>query len=396
MPLEFDESRLEDPRAGEEALRGLASAAARVRAARTAAAEADLEVLARDGRPRAVVVLGAGAAATVGDICAAALGPGCPVPVVPVRGYRLPGWVGGPDLVVAVEPPTAGAAPPVPAGEEPPGPPAPAPAPASTIGQIRPSHDAVAACAAEAARRGCRFLAIGPAGGAPAAVAEQFRAPSIALAQVGGPAETPWGAVAALLTAVSRAGVAGPPEGAYDALAERLDRAAMAYGPSVETWDNPAKSAAVEIAGRIPVIGGGTPTALAAAEHWVSRLAAVARYPAVRGGSPELLGDHVSLVGGPFGGSGPRSIFDDPVEDGAVGLRLVLLRDPEEVPEAARDLALAADTAREQGVEVSEYTADEGGPLERAAGLIALTDYATVYVAVAYGTDPLDHTLVVR
>lgn len=78
MPLEFDESRLEDPRAGADALRGLASAAARVRSARTAAAEADLDVLALDGRPRAVVVLGAGAAAAVGDICAAALGPGCP------------------------------------------------------------------------------------------------------------------------------------------------------------------------------------------------------------------------------------------------------------------------------------------------------------------------------
>nr|WP_218902518.1 SIS domain-containing protein [Streptomonospora nanhaiensis] len=384
--MEFDESRLEDPRAGADALRGLASAAARVRSARTAAAEADLDVLALDGRPRAVVVLGAGAAAAVGDICAAALGPGCPVPVVPVRGYRLPGWVGGPDLVVAVAP----SAPPAPGGPSDPA------AGASTIGQISPSHAAVAACAAEAARRGCRFLAIGPAGGPLAAVAERSRAPSIALPQVGGPPESPLGPVVALLTAVSRVGVSGPPEGAYDALAERLERAAMAYGPSVETWDNPAKSAALDIAGSIPVISGGTPAAQAAADHWVSRLASVARYPAVRGGSPELLGDHISLVGGPFGGTGPRSIFDDPVEDGAVGLRLVLLRDPEEVPEAARDLALAADTAREQGVEVSEYTADEGGPLERTAGLIALTDYATVYVAVAYGTDPLAHTLVVR
>ncbi|MFC3994894.1 SIS domain-containing protein, partial [Nocardiopsis sediminis] len=60
------------------------------------------------------------------------------------------------------------------------------------------------------------------------------------------------------------------------------------------------------------------------------------------------------------------------------------------------DTEAAADTARAHGVAVSEAAAEEGHSWERLAGLIALTDYVTVYLAVAYGVEPLTHTLVVR
>ncbi|GAA4893281.1 SIS domain-containing protein [Streptomonospora salina] len=367
MPREFDELRLDDPQAGAEALRATASAAARLRAARTAASEAPLEALADDGRPRAVVVVGAGTAGRAGEILAAVLGPGCPVPVVTVHDYRLPGWVGGHDLVVAA---------------------------AATIGQ---TPEWVHECAVEAVRRGCRFLAVGPRDHALAGVAEQARAPAVALPHVGGLVESPWETVAALLTAAERAGLPAVPDTAYEAAAARLEQAAADYGPSAESWENEAKTAVLDMAGSLPLVCGATPVAEAAGRYFASRLAAIAGYPAVCGRAPGLLDGPIAVLDGPFGGAGPRSIFDDPVENGGVSVRLVLLRDPEdEGPQAARDLQAAADTARERGSGVSEFSAPQAGALERIAGLIALIDYATVYIAVAYGADPLAHTLVVR
>ncbi|QBI52734.1 SIS domain-containing protein [Streptomonospora litoralis] len=366
MAAEFDESRLDDPEAGAEALRGAASAAARLRAARTAAAEAPLEVLSRDGRPRSIVVVGAGGAGFAGEVLAAVLGAGCPIPVVTVCDYRLPGWVGGNDLVAAV---------------------------ASATGRIPEwVHD----CAVEAVRRGCRFLAVGPRDNGLAAVAEQARAPAISFGRVGDPADTVWEPAAALLTAAERVGLAAPDGAAYEAAAARLEQAAVDYGPGAESWENEAKTAAADLAGSLPLVCGATPVAETAARYFASRMAAVAGYPAVCGRAPGVLDDRIAFVDGPFGGTGPRSIFDDPVEDGTVSVRLVLLRDPEEGAAAGCDLAAAADTARDRGVGVTEFSAPEAGAMERIAGLIALTDYATVYVAVAYGADPLAHTLVVR
>ncbi|MUL39943.1 hypothetical protein FZ103_01905 [Streptomonospora sp. PA3] len=367
MPREFDESRLDDPRAGAEALRGAASAAARLRAARTAAAEAPLDVLAEDGRPRSIVVVGAGAAGWAGDILAAVLGPGCPIPVVTVRDYRLPGWVGGHDLVAAA---------------------------ASTIGQ---TPEWVRECAAEAARRGCRFLALGPHGNPLAPVAEQNRSPAVTLPRVGDVFETPWEPAAALLTAAERVGLAALSAGAYEAAAARLEQAAADYGPSAQSWENEAKTLVLGLAGSVPLVCGATPAADAAARYFAARCAEVAGYPAVCVRAPDLLDGQIAVVDGPFGPAGPQSIFDDPVEDGTVSLRLILLRDPEdEGPQAAADLAAIADTARDRGVGLSEFSAPNAGALERMAGLIALIDYATVYVAIAYGADPLAHTLVVR
>ena len=56
----------------------------------------------RTAGPRAVVVAGMGGSGIAGDILAAVCGSGAPLPIVTVRSYRLPGWVGATDLVIAV------------------------------------------------------------------------------------------------------------------------------------------------------------------------------------------------------------------------------------------------------------------------------------------------------
>src|SRR5512139_2896374 len=105
--IKIDAARLDDPEAlsaGDpgEMLRQVASSAAQIREARSLSVDAGIDRLADDGRPRAIVVAGMGGSAISGDVLNAVCGIGCPVPIVTVRGYRLPGWVGPADLVIAV------------------------------------------------------------------------------------------------------------------------------------------------------------------------------------------------------------------------------------------------------------------------------------------------------
>ncbi|TDQ51946.1 SIS domain-containing protein [Actinorugispora endophytica] len=371
MSLEFEEYRLDDVGTDPALdpgglLRQAASAGAQVRQAASAASEAGLSALAEEGRPRSVVVVGTGAAAFAGEVLAVLLGNGCPVAVHTVEGYRLPGWVGGHDLVIAV---------------------------AATSGQ---ESAGTARVAAEAVRRGSRFLAVGPQGGPLAGIAEQARAPYVALPLAGEPRAMLWALVVPLLLAVGRIGVRTVPEEDVEATAVLLEDVAHRCRPTAETFANPAKSLALSLAGTLPMAWGATPVAALAARRLASQLAANARYPALAGSTPGIAWDQTATLTGPLGASGPRSIFDDPVEGGGARLRLVLLRDDQATSEEDADLAAAERRAEEAGVPVSEVSAQGRGPMERLASLIALTDYASLYLAVAYAAEPLTNTLVVR
>jgi uncharacterized protein YbaR (Trm112 family) len=106
-PPDADESLLDDEKAmlandPGGMLRATASAGAQVRESAALAAEADLSVLADEGRPRAVVVAGIGTAGLTGNILATVAGPRCPVPIIGHRSAGVPGWVGAADVVIAV------------------------------------------------------------------------------------------------------------------------------------------------------------------------------------------------------------------------------------------------------------------------------------------------------
>src|SRR4029450_9472794 len=85
-----------------EMLRHTAAGGPQLREALALAAEANLNSIAEEGRPRAVVVAGQGTAARTGDILATVAGPRCPVPVLAPRSAGVPGWVGAADVVIAV------------------------------------------------------------------------------------------------------------------------------------------------------------------------------------------------------------------------------------------------------------------------------------------------------
>ena len=351
-------------------LRSVAGAGAQMREAAALAAEAGLHRLAEDGRPRAVVVAGVGTAGLTGEVLAAVAGPRCQVPVLSHRSPGVPGWVGAADVVLAV----------------------------SASGH---SPEALAAAEAAAAR-GARLVAIG----APDSPLESYAARARALF-VPVPPRRParinlWALIVPVLLAAREVGVAAVTEADIAETAARLDADADRARPTAESFVNPGKSLALELAGSIPVLWGSSRLAAVAANRFADGLAANARYPAVSGELVEAGRGRIGLLDGVFGSmAGPRDLFADPEDQGAgTRLRLVLFRDdpadfsPEDgdgvdTPVDARRAQAVIDLAAERGIGVTVLHAEGACALERLASMVAVPDFASVYLALAHGLDPI-------
>jgi hypothetical protein len=174
-------------------------------------------------------------------------------------------------------------------------------------------------------------------------------------------------------------------------VADRLDAEAEACRPWSEVFVNPAKTIAAELAGAVPVVLADGDLMAAAGRRAASMLARTARIPAMAGSLPDDASEVVATFGGPFATT-TEDLFADPFLDGPAGpsQRLLLLRDaPSAVSEDERVLVEAvATTAADAGVRVTEAVAEDGPPLARLAQLIARTDFAATYLALACGIDP--------
>lgn len=364
----LDRGRLDGAAAIEAAdpggmLRQVASSAAQIREARRLAAEAGVERVAEEGRPRAIVVTGMGGSGISGDVLTAACGLGCPVPVVTVRGYRLPGWVGAADLVMAV----------------------------SCSG----GTEETLAVAAEAARRGCRLLFVGGDDSPLSDLAARTRGLFVPVRSVGQPRSTLWGLSVPLLLAARALGLADVPDAVLESTAERLEDVAHRCRPASEPFVNPAKRVALDIAGDVPLVWGSSTLAGTAAYRFVCQLNENAKYPGVYGEMPEANHNQVVAFDGYFAGkgagggpAGPDDFFRDRADDPEHGLHLVVMRDTDEHPQVRKRREVSVELARARGVAVTEIAAEGEHPLERIATLIAMADYVTVYLAITVGADP--------
>jgi glucose/mannose-6-phosphate isomerase len=348
-------------------LRATASAGAQVRESGALAAETNLSALIDEGRPRAVVVAGVGTAARTGDVLATVAGPRCPVPVVSHRSAGIPGWVGAADVVIAV----------------------------SASGR---SPEALGAAEA-AARRGARLVAVGAPDSQLQSVAERARAPFIPVPRRAPARASLWALTVPVLLAARTFGLVKVNEADLAETAARLDADADRCRATAESFVNPAKTIAIDLAGSIPIVWGSSPLATVAARRFGDMIAANARYPVVSGALGEAGRGRVGLLDGVFGGlvESTRDIFADPGEDvAATRLRVVLLRDggmaeeesDEPIAVEERRADAVQEIAERRGVRVSVVTAEGGSMLERLASLVAVPDFASVYLALAHGLDP--------
>ncbi|MBJ6626956.1 MULTISPECIES: SIS domain-containing protein [unclassified Streptomyces] len=371
----LDETLLDSPEGLAEAdqralLRGAAEAGARVRTAARHAAEAGVGDLKPDGRPRAVLIAGPGAAATqTADLLGTLAGAGSPVTrlaptgVAPAAGalrWELPGWAGSVDLLLIATPD----------GTEP----------------------GLSLLSEQAYRRGLTVVAVAPAGTplaesvsgshglfVPMAVAPYDHDEPLAASAPG----VLWALFTPLLALLDRTGLLTAPPDALQKVADRLDAVAERCGPAVLTYSNAAKTLAAELADALPVVWTEGVSAGPAGRRFAAALAELSGTPAVVAELPEALAAHSALLAGPLAaGADPDDFFRDRVEEPpALHARVVLLRDRPlgglTAAPAARELALTHDTP------ISELEPEEGGELETLAELIAVTDFAAVYLALA-------------
>ncbi|MEV7406052.1 SIS domain-containing protein [Streptomyces sp. NPDC091267] len=372
----LDESLLDAPEALARAdrrglLRGAAEAGARVRTAARHATEAGITELTAEGRPRAVLVAGSGTAASgVADLITALAGASAPVTrihptgVAPAAGamrWTLPGWAGSVDLLLIV---TAD-------GSEP----------------------GLALIAEQAYRRGCTVVAVAPrqsplreaVDGVHGLVVPMASAPHgeyDAETSAAGPG-TLWALFTPLLALLDRVGLVTAPPEALQSVADRLDRTAERCGPAIATYSNPAKTLAAELADSLPLIWTEGEAAAPVGRRFAAVLAELSGRPALAAELPEALPAHGALLAGAFAaGADPDEFFRDRVDEPeALHARVVLLRDRPtgglSAAPAARELALGHETA------ISELEPEEGSRLEALAELLAVTDFAAVYLALA-------------
>ncbi|MFB8248742.1 SIS domain-containing protein [Streptomyces sp. NPDC055952] len=371
----LDESLLDNPdglaRADRRGLlRGAAEAGARVRTAARHSAEAGVNDLKPDGRPRAVLIAGPGAAAThAADLLGTLAGAGSPVTrlaptgVAPAAGalrWELPGWAGSVDLLLITTPD----------GTEP----------------------GLSLLAEQAYRRGCTVVAVAPGRSPLADAVNGSHGLFIPMATAPYDQDEPfagsapgvlWALLTPLLALLHRTGLLEAPPEALAAVADRLDRVAERCGPAIATYSNPAKTLAAELADALPLVWTEGVSAGPAGRRFAAALAELSGAPAMVAELPEALAAHSALLAGPLAASAdPDDFFRDRVEEPpALHARVVLLRDRPigglTAAPAARELALGHDTP------ISELEPEPGGELETLAELIAMTDFAAVYLALA-------------
>ncbi len=403
-------------------LRQVASAAAQVRTALRSCAEADLSAFSTDTRPRAIVVAGMGGSGLAGEMLNAMTGLSSPVQVVMSQAGRLPGWVGAADAVLAVS--CSGTTPET-----------------LAVATEAARRGCRLACVgaegsllhriAEQAR--APFVPVVPAGlprggtGPPPQAARPAGSsppePTLPRGGTGGssppeptlPRSMLWAVAIPLLVIAERLGVTRIGPDVYELAATRLEEVSHQCRPASESFVNPGKSLALDLVGALPMVWGTSVLSEVAARRFASQLFQNAKYPAIAGVLPEAAHSQVAAFDGPFA---PRSSrlsapgsqeagaplaspddmaeipgwdldYEDPEQaSGFTALRLVLIADPDEDQRVGAQRAAVTELAGQRGVGMSELAMDGEHPLVRLAGVIQLTDYASVYLAIASGIDP--------
>ena len=306
----------------------------------TAMAEAlQLEGLPDRDSVENVVVIGMGGSGIVGDILAATAGPFMAVPVVTVKSYTLPAFVGEGSLVFAV----------------------------SFSGETEETIEATT----EAAVQGAKIVMV-TAGGERAKLASGWGSP---LALVPDTIPQPRVALGAMavppLVVLEQIGLF---PGASQWLQLSIEQ--MKRRRDVLAAEG---SAAAEVARRIgrtiPLIHGAGGLGAAAAERWKTQVNENAKAPAFYAVQPEL--SHNEVQGWGQHGDVTRQV-----------LTLVTLRHDAEHPQVTRRFEIVADLMREVVAGIVEVRAEGEGELAQLFDLMLFGDYVSLHMAANEGIDP--------
>lgn len=145
-------------------------------------------------------------------------------------------------------------------------------------------------------------------------------------------------------------------------------------GAAVPEARNPAKQLARGLFGRTPFLYSTTERMAPIATRLRQQFNENAKVLAHSASVPEL--NHNEIVGW----EKPEAIHR--------GATVLVLRDTEDSPEAARRLALTREYVERQGAAVADLDPGQGSRLARMAGHVMFGDYLSLYLALARGVDP--------
>ncbi len=342
-----------------EQLRAVATTGAQIRTGLRETNRDTIAEIVAGGMPRTVIVTGMGGSGISGQVLEAVAAVHAQIPVVSHRGYLLPSWVNANDLVIAL----------------------------SASGR---TEETIAA-AAEAARRGCALVCITAVGSPLAEVAANARNAWHVPVDVQGrmPRASMWTLLTPLLMIGNALGVTKVPDAALQEAADIADDMSERCGINVPLADNPAKQLGLEFAESLPMIWGTGEVGPVASYRAISQLAENAKIPAIHGEIPESQHNQIVVLDGPFAGvERAEDLFRDRTEDSPRSFRLVVLRDTVEHPQMAKRAEIVEELARRRQVPVTEVAAEGTHLAHRLASLITLTDWASLYAALALHIDP--------
>jgi glucose/mannose-6-phosphate isomerase len=288
----------------------------------------------------AVAVLGMGGSAVCGDLVRAIFGDRLTVPLVSVRDYELPAWVGDSTLVVAV----------------------------SHSGATEETLTALGT----ALERRCPVAAI-TTGGPLGDVAERVNLPRLIF-----PNETPPRAslgytLMALAGLLERAGMLPLSDADVAAGVDAARSVAASCALDKPTESNLAKQLAWSLLDRLPIIEGSGFLA-AVARRWKTQLNENSKSTASAEELPEAT--HNTVVG-----------YDQPdtLRDHHY---VVFLEGSGDNPRNKRRARLSRDMLDAVGSAHQKVMFDQPGRVAQACAAIALGDYVSFYLAMLYGVDP--------
>lgn len=294
------------------------------------------------GRPVSkIILLGLGGSAIGGDLVRAYLGSDLGVPFIVSRGYSVPGWVDENTLAVV----------------------------SSYSGNTEETLSAM-----ESAVETGAFCVTMTSGGELERIARRDDLPLVPFPE-GQPPRTalPFSFVG-LLAVLEALGFVEGRLADVEASLEWVSGRMQVLGPDNPSHENPAKSLALQLYGRIPVVYGSQERLSLVARRWAAQFSENAKVLAYSSELPEM--NHNEIVG-----------WEHPA-DGLEWLVPVFLRDQDDHPRLQIRIEITGEILRGRVDPVLECWSSGETWLERLWALILLGDHASLYLALLNREDP--------
>jgi glucose/mannose-6-phosphate isomerase len=286
------------------------------------------------------IVIGNGGAALAGEMLRGFVAHTAQIPVVVVRGYDVPAFVGPDSIAIAV----------------------------SHSGN---TQETIAAFE-EAIDRGVKPVII-TTGGTLEELATTHRAPLVSYTAEAMPRDALASMFTALVAIAHAVHVVGDIAADMDEAIAILEAARDAFAPTIPERQNPAKEMARALVGKIPTIYGGTMLA-SVARVWKAKLNGYAKTTAIYDLLPEV--NHTSTVGYAF----PAHLADH--------LAVVQLRSSYDHPRVRAHWQVTTDLLDRRGILYSIVETKGRSRLAQMLWAVAFADWTAYYLALINDVDP--------